>query len=154
MDISPAHAVAVMQAIRNPALQARLALLHGDTENRATLEFHGGTYPDPPGSGTPTPLAVLTFPASAGTVDEDEHMILLASPLEALVTGADPVDGTIPIWARLRMPGGDWWGDLTVSVEGEGGEVQLVQTAIEGGVPVVRWFNGAPARLATMTIQG
>lgn len=154
MDISAAHAIAVLQACRLPALTARLALLAGDAENRATLEFHAGTYPDPPGSGTPAPLAVLTLSAGAGVIDEEEYQILIATPLESQVTGADPEDGSIPAWARIRRPNGDWWADLTVSVEGDGGEIELTQTGVEGGNPVVRWYNGAFARLASAVIQG
>lgn len=154
MDISTAHAAAVLQACRLPALYARLALLVGDSTNRSTIEFHGGDYPSPPGSGTPTPLVTLSLTAAAGTVEDANYRIVLAGPLEAQVAGADAGTGTVPTWARVGDPAGAWWGDLTVSVEGGGGEIEMPKTAVEGGVDVVRWFNGAFVRLNTLHLNG
>lgn len=154
MDISTAHADAVLQACRLPALYARLALLVGDATNRSTIEFHGGSYPSPPGSGTPTPLTTMSLTAGAGVVEDANYRIVLSGPLESQVTGADPSTGTVPTWARVRDPAGGWWADLTVSVEGGGGEIEMPKTAVEGGVDVVRWFNGAFARLNSAQCQG
>lgn len=154
MDISTAHAAAVVAAIRIPALQARLDLLVGDAENRARIEFHGGEYPEPAGAGTPTPIVVLNLSAGAGYIDELEFRLVISTPLEAQITGADPANGTIPTWARYFTPAGAWFGDATVSVTGGGGEIQLPQTGVEGGNPVVRWYNGAFARITSAYIQG
>lgn len=155
MDISPLHAAAVVAACRLPALQARLDLLASDDSTRAVLAFYATAYPDPPGSAAGgDPLVTLSFSARAGVVDADLYRILIDTPLEAQVTGADPDDGSIPLWARISGPAGDWWADLTVSVEGDGGEIQLVQTGVEGGSPVVRWYNGAFARVASAAVQG
>ncbi len=159
MDISPQHEAAVIAACRLPALYARLALLAGDPAEpeRAAIAFYGTAYPDPAGAAPGAdPIVTLPLTWAAGTVDEVLFQILIVTPLEAQVTGADPDDGTIPQWARVTMPDGTWWADLTVSVEGEGGEIQLVQTGTEGdpAVPVARLFNGAFARIASAVIQG
>lgn len=155
MDISPQHAAAVIAACRIPALQARLALLQSADETRATLAFYGTAYPDPPGAAPGAdPIVTLTLTATAGTLDAGLYQILLTTPLESQVTGADPALGSIPLWARMRTPAGDWWADLTVSVEGADGELQLVQTGTEGGQPVARLFNGAFARIASAVVQG
>lgn len=155
MHESPAHTAAVIAACRLPALEARLALLAGDATNRAKLTFFSGAYPGAvePGGGD-TPIVSIDLTARAGVIDEAEYRILIDTPIEAQVTGADPATGTIPGWAALHGPAGDWWGNLTVSVEGGSGEVQLVQTGEEGGSPVVRWYNGGFARIALFAVQG
>jgi hypothetical protein len=78
----------------------------------------------------------------------------VATPIEAQITGADPSTGTIPLWARITAPDGAWWGDLSVTVEGGGGEVQLVATGEDNGQPVARLYNGAFCRLESIVVQG
>lgn len=157
MDISTKHENAVIAACRLPALYARLTLLEqpdpGQPE-RSEIAFYGTTQPTPGDPPSASPIVVMSMTAAAGTVDEALFQLLLDTPIEAQVDGADPNDGTIPLWARVSDIAGDWWADLTVTVEGEGGDIELVQTGTEGGNPVARLFNGAFARLATATVQG
>lgn len=102
------------------------------------------------------PIVALPLSAAAGAVDAGLFQIQLDVPVEAQITGADPAAGTIPLWARIADYTGAWWADATVSVVGDGGEIQLDQTGTEGSpaVPVVRLFNGAFARLTSAVFQG
>lgn len=157
MDISTKHADAVTEACRVPGLHARLALLvqplPGEPE-RSVIELYGTSKPtpgDPPGG---SPVVSIPLTAAAGTVDEPQIQLALATPIEAQVTGADATTGTIPTWARVLDVDGDWWADLTVSVEGGGGEIELAQTGTESAQPVARLFNGAIARITSAIIQG
>lgn len=157
MDISPAHEAAVLEAIRIPALHARLALLvQADPEStaRASVAMYGTARPpagDPPGAA---PIVAINLAASAGTINEENHQLVLVTPIEGQVIGADPDTGSIPQWARIFGPGGDWWADASVSVTGEGGEIQMTPSGQENGENVIRLFNGAFARLTTAIFQG
>jgi|26BtaG_2_1085354.scaffolds.fasta_scaffold21362_2 hypothetical protein len=159
MDISPAHQTAVEEATRVPALYARLELLRqtdtGST-GRGSIALFGGTRPSPGGTPASGPLVTMLMTANAGTVDEQLYQIALDAPIEGQNTGADPDAGTIPTWARIYSPAGAWWADVSVSVEGAGGEIQMVATGTEGdpAEPVVRLFNGAFARLSSAIFQG
>jgi len=157
MDISPAHEAARTEAARLPALNASLDLLvqpdPGQPE-RAIIELYGTTRPaagDPPGG---SPIVTIELEASAGTIDEPLIELALATPISAQITGADPATGTIPTWARIKTPAGDWWADASVTVEGEGGELGMPQTGTENGSPVARLFNGATALLSTAVFKG
>lgn len=157
MDLSPEHLAARLEAARVPALAASLALLQQtdpQPADRACIELYGTARPaagDPPGG---TPIVVMTLTASAGSVDEAAIELQLATPIAGQITGADPATGTIPLWARIKTPGGGWWSDASVTVEGEGGEIQMPQTGTEGGQPVARLFNGATARLSSAVFGG
>ncbi|TVR65432.1 MAG: hypothetical protein EA420_03110 [Candidatus Competibacteraceae bacterium] len=157
MDISPKHENAVIAACRISALQARLDLLANvGAPERSTLAFYGTTKPDPGDPPGADPIVILTMTEGAGTIDAGLFQLLLATPIGGQVTGADPEEGTIPLWARITDPAGDWWADLTVSVEGGGGDIQLVATGLEGApaAPVARLFNGAVAQIASAVVQG
>jgi len=159
MDISPAHEAAVLEATRLPALQASLGKLQQtdpESTNRASISLYGGIRPaagDPPPSA---PIVTMLATANAGTIDEQLFQIALDAPMEGQITGADPDTGTIPKWARIFDPAAGWWADVSVSVEGDGGEIQMVATGTEGdpAEPVVRLFNGAFARLSSAVFQG
>ena len=156
MDISPAHEAAVIAACRVPALNARLALLASGGATRASIALYADPAPitpgDPPGAA---PIVSMNMTAASGIVDDTNFQILLDTPIEAQVDGADVANGSVPTWARVNMPDGSWWADLTVTVEGAGGEIQLVQTGTDGGgQPEARLFNGAFARIASAVIQG
>lgn len=159
MDISPAHQSAVEAATRVPALHARLALLQqADTGSpgRGSVALFGGTRPAPGEAPGSSPVVTMLMTATAGTIDEQLVQLALDAPLEGQNTGADPDTGTIPTWARIYTPAGAWWADVSVSVEGGGGEIQMVATGTEGNpaTPVVRLFNGAFARLTSAIFQG
>ncbi len=159
MDISPAHETAVEEATRIPALYARLALLKqtdDQSTDRGSIALFGGTRPAPGETPASDPVVAMLMTANAGTVDEQLHQLVLDAPLEGQNTGADPDTGTIPTWARIYTPTGAWWADVSVSVEGDGGEIQMVATGTEGdpAEPVVRLFNGAFARLSSAIFQG
>ncbi|MBB5322341.1 hypothetical protein [Marinobacter oulmenensis] len=159
MDISPAHQTAVEEATRVPALHARLALLQQTDEqstDRASIAIFGGTRPSPGGTPASGPIVTMLMTANAGAVDEQLYQLALDAPLEGQNTGAAPDTGTIPAWARIYNPAGGWWADVSVSVEGDGGEIQMVATGTEGdpAEPVVRLFNGAFARLTSALFQG
>jgi len=154
MDLSPDHISARQLAVRIPALQASLARLVGDASNRSRIEYYGTARPvagDPPGGAA---IVVMPLSATAGTVHEPSYQLRIDAPIEAQVTGADPATGTVPIWARVYDPAGAWWGDVSVTAEGGGGDIQLVPTGSDGGVPVARYFNGAFARLSSFVFQG
>lgn len=158
MDISTAHENARITACRISALEASLALLAADPEgeDRSHIHLYGTTRPAPGGDPGGTPIVSIPMTAAAGVVDTDLYQLQVATPIEAQITGADASTGTIPLWARITTPSGDWWADLSVSVEGGGGEVQLVATGEEGdpAVPVARLYNGAFARLESIIVQG
>lgn len=160
MDLSPAHEAARITACRVPALQASLDLLvQADPQlpGRATIHLYGGTRPAA-GESTAEPIIVsIPMTDTAGTVLGDpDYRIEIATPVEAQIDGADPATGSIPTWARIEGPDGAWWADASVTVEGGGGEIQLVQTGEEGdpAVPVARLYNGAFARIASAVLQG
>lgn len=159
MDISPEHEAARLAAIRIPALQASLTrLVQTDPEAsaRSSIALYGTVRPpagDPPGAA---PIVTLKLTAGAGTIDEENHQIILTTPIEGQITGADPTQGSIPTWARILDPAGGWWADVSVSVTGGGGEIQMTPTGEEGdpAEDVVRLFNGAFARLTTAVFGG
>lgn len=157
MDISPAHEAARTEAARLPALNASLDLLvqtdPGQPE-RAVIELYGTTRPaagDPPGG---SPIVTIELTRTAGTIDDTLIELSLDTPISAQITGADPATGTIPTWARIKTPSGDWWSDASVTVEGGGGEIEMPQTGTEGGSPVARLFNGATALLSSAIFRG
>ena len=159
MDISPAHEAAVLDAIRIPALEARLALLvQTDTESsaRASIAMFGTARPDPGDPPGDNPIVTINLSATAGTINEASFQLVLVTPIEGQVIGADPDTGSIPQWARIFGPGGDWWADASVTVAGEGGEIQMTPTGQEGdpAQDVIRLFNGAFARLTSAVFQG
>ena len=140
-----------------PALYASLGLLQQtdpQAETVATIELYGTARPaagDPPGG---VPVVVMELTENAGTVDETEIEIQLTTPISGQITGADASTGTIPIWARIKGPAGDWWSDASVTVEGAGGEIEMPQTGTENGDPVARLFNGATAQLSSAIFRG
>lgn len=155
MDLSPTHESARLEAARIPALHASLGLLVQGTEpNPASIALFATTRPA--AGGDPGGAALVTMPmtASAGVVDEEAYQIQLTTPIEGQILGADETDGSIPTWARIYTPAGDWWADASVSVQGGSGEIQMVPTGAEGGQPVVRLFNGAFARLTSAVFGG
>jgi len=156
MNVSTAHNDAVVAACRIPALNARLALLASADATRSTIAFFDNAQPaDADTAEGATAIVTIELTQAAGTVDEGNFQILLDTPIEEQVNGADPVDGSVPTWARIYTPDGSSWADVTVTVEGDGGEIQLVQTGVDGGSnPEARLFNGAFARIASASIQG
>lgn len=159
MDISPAHEAARLDSVRIPALEASLALLvqsDPQSQARASVAMYGTTRPtagDPPGDA---PIVTIELAASAGVIDEQNYQITLVTPIEGQVVGADEANGSIPTWARIFDPAGGWWADASVTVSGEGGEIQMTPTGQEGDPPedVIRLFNGAFARLTSAIFQG
>jgi hypothetical protein len=163
MDQSPAHIAAVAEAVRAPALSARLDMLaQGAAADPARLELFATTRPDPGASAGGDPVVIIDFTSTAGTVvDETVEAVRsvrleIDTPIEGQVTGADTATGSIPLWGRIYTPAGDWWADVSVSVEDGGGEVQLSATGTEGepATPVARLFNGAYARLSSFVMAG
>lgn len=163
MDQSTAHTEAVAEAIRAPALQARLDMLvKGEAANPARLELFATTKPAPGDPAGADPVVSIDLTATVGTVIDEiveevrSVRLELDAPIEGQVTGADPATGSIPLWARFYTPAGDWWADVTCSVEGGDGELQLAATGTEGDppAPVARLFNGAYARVSSFVIVG
>jgi hypothetical protein len=144
MDLSTKHSDARIEAARVPALTASLALLTADP-NPAQIEIYGTARPtpgDPPGGA---PLVIIQMISPAGVVDDQDIEIDLVVPIEGQVTGADPDDGTVAVWARVVDGAGDWWADLSVSDEAGAGEIKLMQTLL---------FNGAWARIISAVVGG
>lgn len=163
MDLSPDNIAAAAEAIRVPALQARLDMLvQGEAATPARLELFATTKPTPGDPAGADPVVSIDLTASAGSVmdevveDVRSVRLELDAPIEGQVTGADPATGSIPLWARFYTPAGDWWADVSCSVEGGDGELQLVATGTEGDPPVsvARLFNGAYARVSSFVIAG
>jgi hypothetical protein len=163
MDQSTTHTDAVAEAVRAPALQARLdMLLQGEEATPARIELFATTQPDPGDLAGDDPVVSLDLTATAGEVIDEiieevrSVRLELEAPIEGQVDGADPSEGSIPIWARFYTPAGDWWADVTCSVEGGDGELQLAATGTEGELPVsvARLFNGAYARISSFVIEG
>lgn len=157
MDISPAHESARTEAARLPALYASLALLQQTDPQEtavATIEIYGTPRPpagDPAGGA---PIVAIELTRGAGTIDDTLIELSLDTPISAQITGADPSTGTIPVWARISDPGGGWWSDVSVTVEGGGGELEMPQTGTENGSPVARLFNGATALISSAVFRG
>lgn len=170
----PAHYAALIESQRLPTLAARLAALACDPAEspRSTLRFYEGTFdPDNPEPPT-TALVSMPLTARAGVIvdalipdpeadPEDpeppqvrELKIVLDVPLEGTLTAADPVAGSVPGYAVLFDPAGMPINQFSVSLTGDGGEIELVQTGEELGAPVVRWYNGALARVSAFVIAG
>lgn len=163
MDQSTEHTNVVAEAIRAPAQQARLDMLaQGEAANPARLELFATEKSAPGGPAGADPVVRIDLSPTAGVVidemvDEVRSVRLeLDAPIEGQVTGADPATGSIPLWGRFYTPAGDWWADVTCSVAGGGGELQLASTGNEGDppVPVARLFNGAYARVSSFVITG
>lgn len=155
MDISPTHLTTRNTAARNPANAASLSLLQSATTDRATIALYANTKPAPGDpAGADPPIVEIELTTSAGTLDELAFTIILTTPLEGQVTGAHVSDGSIPVWGRILGPLGDWWSDVTVSVEGGAGEIQIAQTGVEASVPVARLFNGAFCRIISAVFEG
>lgn len=156
MDISPAHEAARVEASRLPALYASLELLKQpeSPESPATIEIYGTARPQagsPPGG---SPIVTLELVPTAGTINDELIEMRLATPISAQITGADADTGTIPTWARINYPGGSWWSDVSVSVDGGTGEIQMPQTGTENGEAVARLFNGATALISSAVFKG
>jgi hypothetical protein len=156
MDISPQHAAFVHEACQIPALYARLELLAQPdlmAPERSQIAFYASAKPvpgEPPGID---PIVTLNLTRAAGSVNEGAKQLVLNTPVEAQITGADPA-GSIPLWARITTWNGLWWGDATVTHDGGGGDIEVLRTGLEDGQPVVRWYQGAYVRLAAFTISG
>lgn len=142
--ISAAHEAAVAEAIRIPALEARLAMLASADSSRATIEYFGGTQPTEGGSTAPTPIVTHDLTARAGVIDEALKQIVFDVPIETLIAGAD-VAGTTCTWARIKTPAGTWWADMPVTDEAGAGPIKLENTLLE---------NGAFLRMTAAVVQG
>jgi len=145
MDISTAHASARTEASRLPAVTASLALLASATSDRATIALYGGTRPSPGGTPSGALLVTISCTARAGVIDSQAIQIVLDTPIEAQITGADAQNGTDATWARVSVPAGTWWADLSVSATSGNGEIKLPSTLL---------YNGAYARITSGAIQG
>lgn len=156
MDISPEHEAARVEASRLPALYASLELLKQPEppESPATIKIYGTARPPAGDPASGSPLVTLELVPTAGAINDDLIEMRLATPISAQITGAAPDTGTIPVWARISSPGGAWWSDASVSVDGGSGEIQMPQTGTENGDPVARLFNGATALISSAVFKG
>ena len=158
MDISPSHSAAVLAAIAIPALAARLELLVGTAEERATIRIYGTERPAPGEDPGGAHLVEIPFSERAGVLDEEELEVVIDVPMEGQITGADPATGTIPVWGRVWGPGPApaGWGDVSVGVTGSGAEVEMAATTEEGEppVPTARMYQGAFSRILGFVIDG
>lgn len=157
ITLSPEHATARADAARLPALYATLARLEGipeegsNPEQVSTLTLYDTADPTDANANV---LAEMPLALAAGSVDEDSQTLTLLTPLESQVSGADPLNGSRPLSARITGPTGTWEMDLTVSATDQGGDIQLPETGEEDGTPVARLFNGATASIDQAVIQG
>ncbi len=156
--LSNDHAEERLQACRLPAMQATLDRLTGAGEVVSTIVLYDNETPTAPAA-----VALVSIPltAAVGTINvyntdpqNPTITLVVTAPREALVTGADPSTGTGPLGATVFDPAGVRVMDLTVSLTGAGGEVQMEPNVEEGGLPVVRLFNGSLARLTSISFGG
>lgn len=164
MNQSPAHTSAVFEAVRVPAMQARLALLvQGAAATPSRIDLYADPLPAAPGgAAVSAALVSIALSAAAGSVVDEtiesvrSVRLVLDAPIEGQVTGADPTTGSVPTWGRIVTPAGGWWADVTVSVVGGTGEIQMAETTQEGDppAPVARLFQGAFARITSFVIEG
>lgn len=82
------------------------------------LQFYAGSQPSPGGAPTGTLQVQMILPKPCGAVDG--YTLTISTPIEALRVGSDPIQ-----WARLFTGTGTWLMDLTVSVIGGGGHIEL-----------------------------
>lgn len=113
---------------------AMLAAIGGQIDAGAepgTLTFYTGTKPAVPGASTDeTALAVLTFARPSAALSGS---VLVFSALEPERNA--PAAGTAT-WARATDAAGNAVFDCDVTAEGQGGTIQLDQTAIKMGALV------------------
>lgn len=133
MILSTAHTAARAAAVRLPALAASLALLASSDATRASITFYGGTPPADGAAPAGDALATAQLTARAGVVDAEAFAIVLDTPIEAQVTGADPATGTATTWARILTPAGAWWADVSVSDGAGSGEIKLSSVLLMQG---------------------
>lgn len=146
MDISTKHSDARVAAARIPVLAASLALLELENPSRAHIDLYTDPVPSTPGD-TPTGDLVVSISvaSTAGTVDTDLFKIVLTTPIEAQITGANPSTGSVVTWAHIIDGDGDWFADVTVSDEAGSGEIKLQTTLL---------YNGAFCRITSAVFQG
>jgi len=148
----------VLAAIAIPALAARLALLAGTAEERATIRIYGTERPAPGEDPGGAHLVEIPFSERAGVLDEEAIEIVIDTPMEGQITGADPATGTVPLWGRVWGPGPEpeWWGDVSAGVVGSETEVQMAATTEEGEPPepTARMYQGAFSRIMSFVIDG
>ena len=131
MTPSPAHAAAVLAAIRLPALVARRDLLEAGSGDIA-IDLHPDGEPG-------TPLASIL--QSAPTVlDESGLRVEFEADIQGLI-----VANGVATWARIRNRSGAHWADCTVSDADGDGDIKLVTTSL--GI-------GAFVRLHSAVING
>lgn len=145
MDLSAKAIAAQTAACRIPALTALLALLDLQNPDMAHLDFYPDPRPDPGATPAGSVVVAVELAATAGSVDSDLYQLQLTTPLEAQITGADPVDGTVVTWARLMDGDGDWCANLSVSDAAGSGEIKLQTTLL---------YNGAYCRIIDGVFQG
>ena len=154
LTLSPEHATARAAVSRLPALEASLARLVKAVEapSPSTIVLYDHADPD---DLTANAIVTLSLSDSAGTIDEAEVELVLDTPMEAQVAGADAQDGSVPLSARFYGPTGTWEFDATVTITGGGGHIEMEQTGTDPqGDPEVRLYNGAFARIETAKIGG
>ena len=155
MDQSPTHTQTVYEAVRLPAIEARREMLLG-----GSLIHIFGTPRPAPGEPSGEPIVSIPIREDVGVVSDivenSVRRVYLEfyTPLEERVTSVTTSEGVEPKWARIETASNEWWADVSVSVEGGDGELQMVQTGIEEGQPVARLFNGAFARISSFVIEG
>ena len=161
MDQSQEHTSAVYEAVRVPAMEARLQMLmQGSHEIPSSIEIYGCTRPVPGEAPEEPPIVSIDLREEAGAVeDEIENSVRkvrlrITTPIEKRVQDIGDPEGAEPSWARIKTPTGDWWADISVSVEGEGGELQLEQTGTENGQPIAKLFDNSFARISNFVIEG
>lgn len=145
ITISSAHAAAALEACRVPALQARLALLVSSDATRSKITFYGGTMPANCGETGETALAAAQLSQRAGVVDTDAVTLVLDTPVEGQVVGAEPTNGTNATWARITAPDGSVWADMDVGDEASGAAVKMASTLL---------LQGAFVRVASVVVEG
>ena len=144
VDLSAEHIEERRNAARNPANQTTLSVLSGGSVSLYEVA-------DP--LETDHPIVTIQLKDPPATLDETNYRIVLNTPLLERVENASE-NGSAPVMARFTRSNGGKIMDVTVSVEGAGGEIQMEQTEEENGQPVARLRNGEWARIIGFTFQG
>jgi hypothetical protein len=156
--ISSDHAEQRLQACRLPALNATLTRLTGGSGAHSTLVLYDHLDPEDP---TATALVSIPLAESVGSIVTDDTdpadpdiALVFTTPVEAQVTAADEEEGSIPLSAAIFDPSDDLVMTLTLSLTGDGGEVEMEPNTEEDSSPVVRLYNGALARITSIAFEG
>lgn len=114
----------------NDAARNRQADSIGDDFNNATLKMYTGTQPAAGAAATGTLLVTMTLSADA-----------MAGSAAGVASksgtwSGTPTDTGTAGWFRVESATGGRWYDGAITATGGGGEIELISTSVNSGIPV------------------